>query len=161
MQRKYFEGCYSEDDIKRRWRDLCKQHHPDLGGDLRTMQAINAEYETSLRDMYRHTMTNEAAEDRIATDRETAAKVQEIILNGGLIVELCGRWVWVTGNTYDHRATLKTAGFRFSSKKTAWYWHKEGDAPGKHRAWTLDQIRAAHGSMILRHDGTMSNQLCA
>ncbi len=72
MKRQYFEGCYAEDDIKRRWRDLCKQHHPDLGGDLRTMQAVNAD-ETSLRDSYRHTMTDEAAEDRIATDRETAA----------------------------------------------------------------------------------------
>jgi hypothetical protein len=161
MQRQYFEGCFTEDDIKRRWRDLCKKHHPDLGGDLRTMQEVNAEYETSLRDMYRHTMDADKTEERIATDKETAAKVQEIILLDGLIVELCGRWVWVTGSTFEHRAALKTAGFRFAARKAAWYWHKPGDAPGKHRAWSLDQIRAAHGSMILRHDGTRAQQLCA
>lgn len=33
------------DDIKRRYRQLAKRYHPDLGGDQREMQRIVAAYE--------------------------------------------------------------------------------------------------------------------
>ena len=32
------------EEFKRRWQDLARQHHPDLGGDTRAMQEINAAY---------------------------------------------------------------------------------------------------------------------
>ena len=147
--RKYFDGLYTEPQIKNAWRELCKQHHPDVGGDLATMQAINAEYEDSLRDCYRHTMTDEQTEERINVDRETAAKVAEIIRLEGLVVELCGRWVWITGETYKWKTELKACGMRWASKKAAWYWHKEGDHPGKHKAWSLDRIKDKYGATRL------------
>ena len=31
-------------ELKRRWQDLARRHHPDLGGDMRAMQEINAAY---------------------------------------------------------------------------------------------------------------------
>lgn len=31
-------------ELKRRWQELARQHHPDLGGDVRAMQEINAAY---------------------------------------------------------------------------------------------------------------------
>jgi len=36
------------DDLKNQYRKLCRQHHPDLGGDLETMKKINLEYEARL-----------------------------------------------------------------------------------------------------------------
>ena len=30
--------------LKRRWQELARRHHPDLGGDMRAMQEINAAY---------------------------------------------------------------------------------------------------------------------
>ena len=159
--RQYFVGLYTEAQIKGQWRELCKQHHPDVGGDLATMQAINAEYLDALRDCYRHTMSNEQTEERITVDRETAAKVGEIIRLEGLIVELCGRWVWITGDTYRWREQLKACAFRWASKKAAWYWHKEGDHPGKHRAWSLDQIKNKYGATRLQGEtGQASFALC-
>lgn len=32
------------DELRRRWQDLARRHHPDLGGDARAMQEINAAY---------------------------------------------------------------------------------------------------------------------
>jgi hypothetical protein len=32
------------DELKRRWQELARRHHPDLGGDMRAMQEINAAY---------------------------------------------------------------------------------------------------------------------
>ena len=41
----YFASIKSFDELKARYRALAMQHHPDRGGDLATMQAINAEYD--------------------------------------------------------------------------------------------------------------------
>lgn len=41
----YFGSIKSFDELKSRYRALAMQHHPDRGGDLATMQAINAEYD--------------------------------------------------------------------------------------------------------------------
>src|SRR3712207_8422642 len=32
------------EELKRRWQDLARRHHPDLGGDIQAMQEINAAY---------------------------------------------------------------------------------------------------------------------
>lgn len=41
----YLGSVKSLDELKARYRALALQHHPDRGGDLATMQAINAEYD--------------------------------------------------------------------------------------------------------------------
>jgi curved DNA-binding protein CbpA len=37
------------DALRRRYRQLCRQHHPDKGGDNETQAQINDEYERRLR----------------------------------------------------------------------------------------------------------------
>lgn len=50
MQTNYFEGCSTLQDVKELYRTLAKQHHPDRGGNLETMQAINNHGSHSLND---------------------------------------------------------------------------------------------------------------
>ena len=40
----YFENVSTIEELRKRYRELLKKHHPDNGGDLATMQEINAEY---------------------------------------------------------------------------------------------------------------------
>lgn len=40
----WFEGCYSQNEIKKRYRKLCFEHHPDRGGDEEKMKEINIQY---------------------------------------------------------------------------------------------------------------------
>ena len=42
---KYFKSIKSFDDLKNQYRSLLNANHPDNGGDLATMQEINAEYD--------------------------------------------------------------------------------------------------------------------
>lgn len=40
----FFDSCQNMNDRKAEYKKLAMKHHPDMGGDVRTMQATNAEY---------------------------------------------------------------------------------------------------------------------
>lgn len=41
---KYFQNCKNLDDVKSKYRELAKEHHPDKGGDTKVMQEVNLQY---------------------------------------------------------------------------------------------------------------------
>lgn len=46
---KYFEGVWTEDELKSVYRKLVKKHHPDRGGNTEIMKMINYEYARYLK----------------------------------------------------------------------------------------------------------------
>ena len=46
---KFFNECKTLNEVKFLYRELAKKHHPDKGGELETMQAINNEYAYAIR----------------------------------------------------------------------------------------------------------------
>lgn len=46
----YFDGIIDKKAIKKRYRVLALEHHPDRGGDVAVMQEINAEFKAALSD---------------------------------------------------------------------------------------------------------------
>jgi curved DNA-binding protein CbpA len=44
MNAQYFETCNTLEEAKTLYKSLARANHPDTGGDLRTMQEINAQY---------------------------------------------------------------------------------------------------------------------
>ena len=135
MMTKYFQNPQTLDDLKRQYKHLAQKHHPDVGGDTATMQAINAEYEERF-EVLKRTQNTQAAEDVTGKTRATTesagdfiAIVSLLLSLDGLEVELCGRWLWIGGNTRAHKEALKAAGCRWSSSKKLWSWHyaEDGD----------------------------------
>lgn len=150
---KYFNNCKSIEDVKKLYKKLCKQYHPDLNKDDTTeiMKQINAEYETAFE---RFKNIHESADDNTKTytskeTTETAAEfmviINKLVVLEGVNVELIGRWIWLSGNTFPHKDILKGLGFRFASKKKCWYWHKAEDASRNHKEMSLDEIKKLHG----------------
>ena len=65
----------------------------------------------------------------------------------GLIVELCGCWLWISGDTKPNKEALKAAGCRWSSSKKMWYWrHQEDGAHWSHGKKSMSQLRMKYGS---------------
>ncbi|MBN1548270.1 MAG: hypothetical protein JW902_16590, partial [Syntrophaceae bacterium] len=88
-------------------------------------------------------------------DEEIAAMAMKVLrLKKELHVELCGVWLWITGNTYLAKDELKAFGCRFSGPKKAWYWRREKDGQDRwhKRAISLQEIRAKYGSVVLASD---------
>ena len=77
------------------------------------------------------------------------AKLEEATALPGVSAEICGSWVWVTGNTKPVKEALKGLGFRWSPRKTAWYWHEGKYRRFHKRHFTMNEIRMMHGSETL------------
>lgn len=155
---KYFHECATAEEAKRLYKELARKHHPDVGGDLRTMQEINAEYATfqargagaNARERQR---TAHAENRKSAADFHDLNEVEgtlkekiEAALNMGLDVELIGLWVWVSGDTKPHKEELKAQGFKWSPKKEGQPWYFAGVPSFNRKPQDLETIRASYGS---------------
>ena len=164
---KYFTNCATLDDLKRAYRAAAMQNHPDRGGNVETMQEINAEYEKRFEEL-KYQQNAAAAADTTGKTRattETAGDfiriIAELLKLDGLTVELCGRWLWISGDTMKHKEQLKAIGCRWSATKKMWSWHfaEEGDGWSRGRR-SMDQIRRKYGSTVYTN-GTASDALPA
>lgn len=155
----------SLNELKQLYRAFAMQYHPDRGGDEDAMKAINNEF-TALFEVLKYKQNTEAEQQHeqgnwkgYSTTSETPEEFIDIVakLNaiGGIVIELCGSWIWITGDTKGNREALKAAGCRWSPKKMQWYWRHEEDYCRKYRKGELDmeEIRDLYGSQIIGQQG--------
>lgn len=69
-------------------------------------------------------------------------------LSDKIEVELCGKWLWVDGETKPVKEELKKLGLRWASKKEKWYF--AGTPAHSWGKTDMEQIRNLHGSEIIR-----------
>ncbi len=148
---KWFDNPKTLEELKKQYKRLAVAHHPDMGGSTQEMQEINSEYE-KLFEQLKNTHQNKDGDFYTSTTdtTETASEFMDIIsalinLNG-IAIEVCGSWVWVTGDTKPHKDILKGLRFRWSSNKQAWYFHREGFRKRSKKSLSLDEIRGFYGS---------------
>ena len=59
--------------------------------------------------------------------------------------ELIGEWIWISGDTWKHKETLKNLGFRWASKKKMWYYREEKSSAWRgNKQYTMDEITERH-----------------
>ena len=140
-------------ELKATYKQLALENHPYMGGDVRAMQEINAEYDRMflLLKAKQNTMANddETGKARKATEtpEEFRAVVEALLGLDGIEVELCGAWLWISGDTYKHREALKACGYLWSRSKQRWYWrHAEDDCRWSRGKAPMGEIRSKYGS---------------
>ena len=147
----YFDTCETLDELKKEYKKLALKNHPDCGGDENEMKKINNAYTIKFEQL--KNKQNQTAKNNKETKETTEMPneyieiIERLLKIAGIEIELCGSWLWVTGNTYAHKTELKNAGCRWSRSKKAWYWHH----PEKGARWykgTQDMatIRDKYGS---------------
>lgn len=149
----YFEKCQDLNELKATYKKLAMDNHPDMGGDVRVMQEINTEYDRMflLLKAKQNTIANddETGKTRHTTEtpEEFRSVVEALLKFDGIEVELCGAWLWISGDTYAHRDALKANGCLWSRGKQKWYWrHAEDDCRHSRGSKSMDEIRARYGS---------------
>ena len=74
----------------------------------------------------------------------------------GLKIELCGKWLWISGNTKEHIEALKAAGCKLAAKKKMWYWRPADSASTQKReARSMAFIRKKYGSVKINPEEEM------
>ena len=134
-------------DLRTEYKKLALLHHPDRGGDTATMQDINNEYERLSKVLINKTeFTQQRKDFEMNASEGIMEKVNMIVTLPDVFIEICGSWIWVTGNTRAVKDELKAAEFRFSSNKLAWYYHLDGYRKRNGKKFGLDEIRNMWGS---------------
>ncbi len=134
-------GDITPEIVKTAYRKACITFHPDKNpAGLEMMKAVNLAYKT-LKDV---------SENIDNSDLDYSEKLNDainaIINIEGLIVEICGSWVWLSGNTKPHKNTIKTAGYFWASKKRQWYFRPSDYKSRSRGGVSMDKIRDMHGS---------------
>lgn len=156
----FFKNVSTIEAIKNLYRKLCREFHPDLGGDLETMKTVNVEYKEALSRNHGQKSTdnfgkehtyyyNEHVEDALMD------KIYELLaLNmTGVEVALIGVWIWVTGdNTKDYRSQFKNLKLRWHSKRKAWYFQTSKKRTKYKRNFSMDDMANAYGYQTFERD---------
>ena len=151
----YFTNCTTLDELKAEYRRLAMKYHPDRGGDTEIMQRINAEYEAKFEYLkFEHNATRDENHQTTEAAADFIRIIETLLKNGGIEVELCGCWLWISGETREHKDELKAAGCRWSATKKLWYWRPIYGANRFHRGdATMGEIRDKYGSQRFSANG--------
>ena len=149
-------GQYSINDIKQIYRKLASANHPDKGGNNETMQLIN----TAFAELCKYFENNQTLD--INQEQETKQNFDFSFLDTlktlhGVIIEVCGYWVWLSGNTYPYKETISNLGFKYSGAKKSWYWSPTINITNYRRgSKSMKQIRKDYGSQIINTETQLS-----
>ncbi len=142
----YFEGCKNLDEVKEVYRNLAKKYHPDICQNKEIFKEINNQYDFAIDNL-----TDKTSEKKANSEKEEANLFKDIIneLNkfDDIDIEICGWFLWISGNTKPIKETIKNLGFRWARKKQMWY-HKPTWYYSKNRnEWDINTIRNTYGSI--------------
>ncbi|EEB1245413.1 DnaJ domain-containing protein [Salmonella enterica] len=142
-------GELTEKDVKATFKKLALKFHPDrnpIGSEM--MKAINAAYEmimANIDNLNTYQQTGEATAYNYGEELEKVLNSLHGML--GVVFEVTGNWIWISGETKPHKDQIKEIGCKWSPKKLMWYYRPEEYKASRNRkSHTMDEIRAKYGT---------------
>ena len=137
------------------------KYHPDNNAEDTTadMQEINAEYALMferLKNGFEHSEHYDRATDRQKQNYrwEKDKQIREMIIAlsrlEGLIIEICGVWIYVRGNTKQHRQELRALGLTWNRQKECWIIHFDDYYRHGQQSMSMNYIREKYGSVFVK-----------
>jgi hypothetical protein len=162
---KYFSECKTQEEVKAEFKRLAKINHPDKGGNVEIMQMINAAYSIAIKRVLSGSkFTDEEVESEILSAEAYKNAVQSIINIEGIIIELCGSYIWVTpletDNFWSFWPEMKKAGYLFAKVKKQFYFRtEEHSSKGNTKTLSSEQIASKYGRRVINAGSYKANYL--
>ena len=126
---KHFNNVNTIEELKKEYKRLTKKFHPDLNRDTDTtkiMVEVNNEYEQLFKTLENET-TKKAGHSVNDNYRDI---INNLMKHEGIVIDLVGTWLWISGNTFNVKEELKELGFKWSKSNKKWYL---GEVSGKRK----------------------------
>jgi hypothetical protein len=134
------------DALKKEYFRLAKKYHPDAGGTTVQFQNLQSEYEKLLKSLLNgSTLTTDEKNNEIVIDKAIRDVIDALINLDEINIELIGKWLWISGNTYPVRQVLKSAGLIFIKKEGKPYWVYRGVETSSRGKSSMDDIKRKYG----------------
>ena len=147
----YFKNPETLEGLKKQYRELAIENHPDRGGNEEIMKEINSKYDElfqQLKNIHRNSKgeTYTANQTSNETSEQFRNIISELMRMDDIVIEIIGCFIWVTGNTKMYKDKLKELNLKWHSKKLAWYLKPEDYVRRSHKDYELDEIRKMYGT---------------
>lgn len=141
-------------EVKQAFKKLAFQYHPDRkNGSHEAFVSMQAAYLAKLKSLNGQTSAGFDNKTHTyyynqAVESEVMEKITELLnlKATDIEIELCGVWLWVSGNTRAYKDQLKELALRWHPKRSKWYFHTKTNRKRKMSKMSFDQIRFAYGS---------------
>lgn len=139
-------------ELKKSYRVACAKYHPDRNpAGLEIMKAVNTAY-ALLKEMGND---ETCRADNTGFGDALNEAINAVINLDGINLEVCGNWVWLSGDTRPHKEAIKSAGYFWAAKKMMWYFRPaEWKRTSKGGGVGMDDIRAKYGSQGVKTNGS-------
>ena len=146
---KYFTNIKTLEELKKEYKRLALENHPDRGGDVEVMKAINAEYDimfNRVKDIHINAKGETYTKENTETPSEFKDIIDKLIRMEGLEIEIIGCFIWLSGNTRAHKDNIKALGFKWHSTKKMWYKAPEDYRKRSKKKYSIEEIRDMYGT---------------
>ena len=150
---RYFSNIADVTELKKAYKKLALELHPDKGGKTADFQEMSNQYQDLLKALLSGKMSAQDLKDELDIDEQMREALNKVI-NLAVLIEIVGNWIWITGNTFPVKDDIKNAGFKFAGKKKAWYWNDGKYTKKSKKSFSLDEIREQHGAQTVQNKYT-------
>jgi len=158
---KYFNEITTIIEMRAQFRQWCLKLHPDKGGDPEEFKAMKDEYDSIIKRMSLNEALSAKSENRRTAytyerEKQVMNAIERFMRIPGIIVELCGSWLWLSGNTFPVHDRIKAEGAKFSSSKKKWYYSPYmSERKPKKSMYSMQKIREKFGSEIFENENNL------
>ena len=141
----------TQKDIATAYKNKMKEYHPDINPAGEEMTKLINAANDALEDYDPQKPPKGTTQANYGDDINAA--LNAIIDLPGLEIEICGAWIWVSGDTRTHKDALKAANFKWASKKKMWNFRPAGWRSSSRGNTTMEDIRTSYGSVKPKWSG--------
>lgn len=147
MKIEFLKNINCLEQLKKQYRFFALKFHPDKGGNENHFKILNNEFEFLSKKLNLFSNEEKNNINETANDlNDFKDIINQLLFLNDIEIEIIGKFIWITGETKQHKEKLKELKFRFSPKKIMWYYHNIPNYKQFGKNNDIDEIRNKYGS---------------